>query len=445
MSLRLWVWTVLTGSKFKAIRLEGDMLLKKRRFAQALEFYRAMVRAWPEKPDGFYGMSRTYQAMGLRVEAARDLTIGDALTRLHKDPSDLVSRLQLVAGLVEKGLYGWAAAHAAHALKQAPKDLETLKMAAKAFSKNRNFTKASEALREALRQEPMDVGMYELLTHCLRLAGKQSEAMRTGALAEALKNLQSNPNDPDSVAQAVRQFIAVGYNRMALQLLEKCISQGRADKAELHVMRAQLLREENNYREAIKALTHAVTLSPVYAEAHRMLSEAYFMDNNNTQAEYHRAVATTLEGAQRNPDPLEAEFIMIEVLLEMGHLELAKGRADELHQNNPGDWRALMCLGVVKRHEGLLAEARANLQRANQKNPMSPKLHMELALVYSETGEVLDAVGEARQAVKLAPRNPEVRRSLAEVLRRHGYTDQAIEEDDLADALEKNAKKRQTA
>ena len=62
-----------------------------------------------------------------------------------------------------------------------------------------------------------------------------------------------------------------------------------------------------------------------------------------------------------------------------------------------------------------------------------------MALLQSDAGEVLEAVGEARKAVNLSPRDPEIRRVLAGILRTHGYTDQAIEEDELAEAFSKKA------
>jgi Flp pilus assembly protein TadD len=51
--------------------------------------------------------------------------------------------------------------------------------------------------------------------------------------------------------------------------------------------------------------------------------------------------------------------------------------------------------------------------------------------------DMIGAVSEARQAVALSPRDPEVRIALAEILRAHGYMDQAIEEEELAESLAK--------
>ena len=92
-------------------------------------------------------------------------------------------------------------------------------------------------------------------------------------------------------------------------------------------------------------------------------------------------------------------------------------------------------MGVTLRAQGKTREAIKQLQKAMTADSVAPEPHLELALLQSDAGEVLEAVGEARKAVNLSPRDPEIRRILANVLRTHGYTDQAVEEEELAEAF----------
>jgi Flp pilus assembly protein TadD len=147
----------------------------------------------------------------------------------------------------------------------------------------------------------------------------------------------------------------------------------------------------------------------------------------------------TIENAKKCKDPMEVSIAMVRVLIDSGNLEQAYKQAEVVYKDNPDDWRSPYIMGIALRAQGKIKEAIQQLHKAMGRNSIAPEPHLELALLQSEAGEVLEAVGEARKAVNLSPRDPEIRRVLAAVLRSHGYSDQAIEEEELAEAFSKKS------
>lgn len=437
LGLRFWLWTLLTGSKLKAYLLEGRRLLSTERNISALNVYREVVGQWPSRPDGYLGLSLAYQAMGLRPEALREARIGESLSRLENNPDDLEPRLELAAALMEKEMHSRAAAHLDYALKLAPRKPEVLKLAAEAFRKNRNYTRAANVLAELVRQEPLEASHYEALAKNLGDAKITQQATKAGAMAEALKDVAKDPGNSEVVDRAMRQFMSSGHRQRALMLVENCL-QGNEDKAGLHRLRGEILLEERQHAEAVAALSKAVALDPIDIKAHYLLGRAYQMEGDPQKAEQHLSLVSTMEAAKQSKDPLEVSAALVRVLIDSGNLEQARHKAEALYRDHPHDWRSTFILGMVLRAQGDRKEGIHKLRKAMHQNPLAPEPHLEMALLQSEAGEVLEAVGEARKAVNLSPRDPEIRRLMAGILRAHGYLDQALEEEELAEAFTKS-------
>jgi tetratricopeptide (TPR) repeat protein len=438
LGFMFWLWTLLTGSKRKAYHLEGRRLLAASQNIAALNVYREMVGHWPNQPDGYLGLSQAYQAMGLRPEAAREEKIGESLDALKKNPDDLAYRMDLASALMEKELYGRAAGHIDYALQLAPKQKELLKLAAKAFNKNRNYSKASTVLDELIKQEPLEAAHYEALTKNLKSARLTHQAVKSSGMCEALKAVLADPGNSELADRAVRHFVAGGYKERALMLIERCL-QGNEDKAGLHRLMGELLLDERESGKAVESLKKAVSLDPVDIRAHALLGRAYQREGNLQLAEQHLGLVNTIENAKKSKDPLEVSVAMVRVLIDSGNLDQALQQAELVNKQHEDDWRAPYIMGIALRATGNIKEAMRQLQRAMTVNSIAPEPHLEMALLQSDAGEVLEAVGEARKAVNLSPRDPEIRRILANVLRTHGYTDQAIEEEELAEAFVKKS------
>lgn len=433
-----WLWTLLTGSKLKAYHLEGQRLLSADRKIAAINLYREMVQHWPNQPDGYLGLSQAYHAMGLRPESSREAKIGESLTQLQRNPDDLAYRIELAAALMEKEQYSRAAGHIEYALKLAPKEKELLKLAARAFNKNRNYDLAVNALLEIINQEPLKAAHYEALARNQSAAKLTRQSVRSRAIAEALKAVESDPGDAEKVDPAVRQLLAASHKDRALMLVERCL-QGNEDKAGLQRLMGEMLLDEHQNQEAIAALQKAVSLDPVDIRAHSLLGRAHQREGHDEMAEHHLGLVKTIEGAKQCKDPMEASIAMVRVLIDSGNVEQAFQQAEIVSKEHDDDWRVPYIMGIALRAQGKVKEAIQHLHKAMVQNSIAPEPHLEMALLQSDMGEVLEAVGEARKAVNLSPREPDIRRTLASILRSHGYTDQAIEEEELAEAFAKKA------
>lgn len=434
MSFKLWLWSLLTGSKFKATLLEGERLIKEGRNVEALEVFRAVVKDRPTLPDGYHGLSRAYQAMGLRLEAGREATIADSLELLQHNPDDIEARLDLAEAFFDKDMFGWAASHIEHALKQKAVKNEVLLLASRIYRANRNYEKAAAVLRKALTREPMNGELHEKLAFTLRSANHTTEAVKAATIAKSLKTVQANPGDAALLDQAVRQLFSSGQKNMAHALVEDAV-QANPGNAGIQRLYGEMQVAKRKPNEAVIALRKAVALDPSDMRAHRLLGGLYQNLGEMDKAHRHLKISQSMEEAKKAGDPLAAELATIQVLLESAQIEQAKERTQAMVHHYPEDWRAPFALGLCLQEEEKYQEALSAFNKARQMEPNEPAPVMSAAEVQSRMGNVMESLGDARKAVHLNPRDPEIRRSLAELLRRHGYTDQAIEEEDLAESL----------
>jgi Flp pilus assembly protein TadD len=415
---------------------EGHRLLEEARYVSAQDVFRQIVEAWPNEPEGYFGMAQVYEKMGLRPEARREKIIGESLATLDDRPDDVNARLELSKALSEKNMHGWAAAHAQHALKQAPRKKEVLERAAKAFAANRNYDKAAAVLEELVRKDPLDAELYKKLAFSYKNSRQTSEAVRAASMAKALGAVSNDPGNALIVDQAVRQLLATGKRRLAVELVERSLK-GNPTKAGLYRILGELLLMEHNSKDSMLALRKAVELEPTDLKAHRFLAQAYVKEGHHEKAHQHELLADTIERAREGGDRLATDVAMVRLLIDSGQVKAAEKKAFELTREGADDWRGPFCQAMVFKAQGKVKESMKQFLKAKVMNANSPIVHIELARMHSDMGETMEAIGEARLAVKLAPRDPDIRRAMAHILRTHNFMDQAIEEEDIADSLTK--------
>ncbi len=434
MSWMFWLWSLLTGSRLKASLLEGRRLLNAGEHLKALEMFRQVEQEWPNSPEGYAGMAQAYEAMGLKLEAKREATIAQALETMADNPDDIPSRVALARAYLEKEMYGWAAAHADHAIKIAPNHPEVMEVAIAAYTRNRNYDKAVKVLRRAIQKDPLQAELYEKLSHNLRAIRQVEQASKAAAVAEALRAVDQEPGNPEVVDRAVRNFLIRGQRELAQKLVERCL-QSNPDVAGLHRLRGELLLLARKPQEAIEALSQAIRLDATDAKAHQLISKAYQGEGDTEKAEHHATLAKIIKDARESSDPLEAGVALVRVLIDSGNLEKAQAEAEALIKKNPQDWRSPFLKGLVLKAQGDLPKALAAFQQARRQNDNAALIHLEIALILSEIGDPVEAIGEARKAVNLSPRDPAIRLALVGLLRTHGYMDQAIEEEEIIESL----------
>jgi Flp pilus assembly protein TadD len=152
-----------------------------------------------------------------------------------------------------------------------------------AYWENRDPQAAMYWLREAVRRHPGDADAHFVLGAALAAAGNTVEAARENELA---KRLSSTYEQLDKEKRPGADSVPKGLERVKSEVelphagrIEKAIATtGQRDQAELaafHLDRARRLFREENDREAVVELNHAVYLSPYLAEAHLLLGRIH--------------------------------------------------------------------------------------------------------------------------------------------------------------------------
>jgi len=378
MSLSLWFWTILTGSRLKGMLLEGRRLLKNEHLTMALRLYREVAEKWPDRLEGYEGMERAYRDMGLLDEARREAVVAEALRMLRENPGDLDARLRLARQLVEKQMYATALPHMEHALKTAPSNQDVLRLATVVLRYNNQLTRALETVNQALAKEPLAADLYEQQAFTLRALNRLLEATQSAAAAQALQAVAREPTSQEAMERAIFQLTVVKRRKYALTLVERCLADYPQAPA-LHCLRAELLMEEGRQEEARANLLETVALDPTRLKAHVLLASLYLQLGEKERGNWHREVAELLDQSRRNPDRVDSEGTVIEALLRLKQVEQAEHKASDLCRKYPQDWRGHAALGRVRQAQGKLRQALESYRQATRLNERAPEPFMATA------------------------------------------------------------------
>ena len=152
-----------------------------------------------------------------------------------------------------------------------------------AYWENRDPQAAMYWLREAVRRHPGDADAHFVLGAALAAAGNTVEAAREKELA---KRLSSTYEQSDKDKRPGADAVPKGLERVKHEVelphagrIEKTLAtteqRDQAELAAFHLDRARRLFQEENDREAVVELNHAVYLSPYLAEAHLLLGRIH--------------------------------------------------------------------------------------------------------------------------------------------------------------------------
>ena len=152
-----------------------------------------------------------------------------------------------------------------------------------AYWENRDPQAAMYWLREAVRRNPADGDAHFVLGAALAAAGNASEAAREKELA---KRLSSTYEALDKEKRPGADAVPKGLERVKSDVelphaerIEKTIAtseqRDQAELAQFHLDRGRRLFRDENDRDAVVELNHALYLSPYLAEAHLLLGRIH--------------------------------------------------------------------------------------------------------------------------------------------------------------------------
>ena len=102
--------------------------------------------------------------------------------------------------------------------------------------------------------------------------------------------------------------------------------------------------------------------------------------------------------------------------LSAGKLDQAERDLQSVLRLNPGDYRALDLLGVVRVLQHQEAKAEKLFEQAVKAKPDFAPAHAHLGLLYMQLGRTQEAVPELQQALRLDPARTDVARALVHIL-----------------------------
>ena len=148
-----------------------------------------------------------------------------------------------------------------------------------AYWLDRDPQAATYWLREAVRRTPADADAHFVLAAALGAGANAAEATRERELARRLSETYepSKRRGGDAVPRGlerVKQDVALPHTRQLGAQLASTEQRSNDEAARFYFERGQRLSQQENDREAIVELNHALYLSPYLADAHLLLGRA---------------------------------------------------------------------------------------------------------------------------------------------------------------------------
>ena len=134
-------------------------------------------------------------------------------------------------------------------------------------------------LREAVRRNPADADAHFVLAAAIGTGSNTAEATREIELARRLSDTYAAMKRPggDAVPKRLERLkpdVALPHTREVGAKLASNEQRGNEDLARFYLERAQRLFQQENDRDAIVELNHAIYLSPYLADAHLLLGRS---------------------------------------------------------------------------------------------------------------------------------------------------------------------------
>ena len=357
----------------------ADALNGAGQFDAAAAQYRKLTDLAPNDPRVWYGLGMAYQSMAT-----------DAFERLQK----LNGKSPFVAALiadtrVQRHQYRSAFYFFSEAQKQLPSTHGIHAALAEVYRKtgHSDWAAAEDAKETAL--PPADCAAHN--GECQFLAGHDLQAATL-------------PRAAAPSAEAL-YWRAKAANELSLQALVRL---GQLPPSmELHQLRAEIARDQNQHLESAKEWRAALELAPGNPRLQQELAVSYFL-----AADYRTAIAETEKVLPSNPRSPELNFTLGDSWLRLEDPEKAVPYLRAALAADPKMRAADASLGLSLSRLGKFAEAVPHLERAQELDD-DGSLHYQLARAYQAAGNAAKAQAAMAQYQELQKRNQEQKEEAA--------------------------------
>jgi tetratricopeptide (TPR) repeat protein len=354
----------------------ADALTAAAHFGRAAEQYRKLTELSPDDPRAWYGLGNSYQSM------ARD-----AFDRMQKVDPKSPWVLALVADTrVERRQYRSAFFFYREALNRLPAVHGIHSAMAEVYRKTGHPEWASAEDQKEQNLPSPDCKLHA--AECQFLGGHDLEAVAgTSSSVEALYWRSRAANE-----LALQAFFRLGE---------------LPPSVEIHELKAQIARDQNQHLESVKEWRAALALAPEDSRLHEELAESLFL-----AADYRAAVAEAeklLGGGVKSP---ELYFTAGDSLLRLEEPEKAAPYLEKALALDPKILPAHASLGLALSRMGKNAEAIPHLEKALDLDD-DGSLHYQLARAVQSAGQTERARSLMSQYQEIVKRNEEQKQEVA--------------------------------
>ena len=348
------------------------------RFEEAAEHYRKLTSASPDDPRLWYGLGMSYQSIATT-----------ALKRIQQADARSPYLAALVAGTrFERRQYRSAFFFYHETLKQLPHLHGIHDALADVYRKTGHPEWAAEEAARERSLPPTDCKAHP--SECQFLAGKDLDALKL-------------PRGPKPPAEAL-YWQAKAANEQAMQAFFRL---GQLPSSvELHQLRAEIARNQNQPMEAAKEWRAALTLAPNAPRLQEQLAASLLM-----AGDYREAVDLAISTLKAAPTA-ELNFIAGDGLLHLEEPERSVPYLRAALASDPGLLPANASLGLALSRLGKPSEAIPHLEKALDLDD-DGSLHYQVARAYQATGNPEKARAAIAAYQELLKRNQELKDEVA--------------------------------
>jgi tetratricopeptide (TPR) repeat protein len=195
------------------------------------------------------------------------------------------------------------------------------------------------------------------------------------------------------------------------------------------VRRAGQLLRASDVAGAVKRLEAGVQDAPSYAEAHRALAVALFV-----QGAYERAIQHASDAVRLEPVNERARLLLVEILAAAGRMVEARQALEGAKQALPASGTVRFRLGQLFRAEGRVPEALTEWRASARLAPIVGRDHLYFSIGSATVDQAdFDSAVDAYTArLDVNPNNPEAHRQLGELFFLMGRDVAALAEHSVA-------------
>ena len=310
------------------------------------------------------------------------------LLRLH--PDMIATRANLGLALVSLGRFDEAIAQYQAGLAQVPGDPGLRAKLAMAYYAKGDLPKAANGFSSVLKDKPDDIQIATLLANCyVRLSRTDQAFSVLSPLAEA------HPDNVNLQLTLGWALVSAGRGKEGLERIDNAAR--RAHSAEVYKGAAAAELSVDAFEQARRNVAEAIRLDP-------HLPGVYTLSGmiESRLGDYEGAATAFEKELEANPDDLQAQLHLGEVLYTQRKLDAARAHLERALEIDPGSPLALYDLARVKQAQGEVEAAVKDLERAVQAKPDWIKPHVELTALYYRLERTEDSAREKQIVERLA-------------------------------------------